>query len=497
MSNQTYNDIFKAIILYIKEPDEITPNITSYQIYIPELDKEHKDSYQQYILDNDKEINPLYEAFPWAKCNDKNYRVGEEVYCGYASNKNGDFVILNSSDIYSYNKAKSPGVIELAMSIIVSNKLDISYNDWPNYIINSKYTNIVCDEYEGWYIGLMQWCNCSAFDLLYYIVYNDNDLIGNLNTDIQLFKDIQNAVLTDSKSPYRNKYQRSFQITYGTDTYNEIQKILGSDKGKQLQREFAKQRVSLNLQMLQGENYNIQNPAILIFLLDILEQYGPNINNTIKGCLTKASKICQSNESIMTQFERYYNYWSDKTVEGMSRRAKTKSYIVELEKEGKLTYENLIHLNTYNDIDMSTDAEYCLPFVGRFGINAKFGRHTDTKIHSGIDFNCAPDTQIIACTNGIILTVDNWIDKYGNYIELLADDGNKIIYGDLHKAIVQPGQIVKKGQLLGYSDNTGNSTGNHLHFEIRVLDDKSNKYININPLTYLGHDQFGSARNMY
>ena len=62
--------------------------------------------------------------------------------------------------------------------------------------------------------------------------------------------------------------------------------------------------------------------------------------------------------------------------------------------------------------------------------------------------------------------------SYGNYVWLDHGNGKETIYGHLTSAGVQPGDTVKKGQVIGLVGSTGNSTGPHLHFECRMNGDK-------------------------
>jgi hypothetical protein len=71
-------------------------------------------------------------------------------------------------------------------------------------------------------------------------------------------------------------------------------------------------------------------------------------------------------------------------------------------------------------------------------------------------------------------------EDYGNFVQI--DHGSTIstLYAHLDEVIVYEGQFVEEGELIGYSDSTGNSTGDHLHFEIRV----NNKVVNPNTFDY-------------
>jgi hypothetical protein len=69
---------------------------------------------------------------------------------------------------------------------------------------------------------------------------------------------------------------------------------------------------------------------------------------------------------------------------------------------------------------------------------------------------------------------------YGNYVKINHGDGVSTLYAHLDEPVVYEGQNVKEGELIAYADSTGNSTGNHLHFEIR----KNNLCIDPNNFDY-------------
>lgn len=83
--------------------------------------------------------------------------------------------------------------------------------------------------------------------------------------------------------------------------------------------------------------------------------------------------------------------------------------------------------------------------------------------HEGKDFGCPPGTPVHAATNGVIRYAD-WLGNYGYYIGLQNYDGSGTGYAHLSSFAVAVGQTVTEGQIIGYTGNTGNSSGPHLHF---------------------------------
>jgi murein DD-endopeptidase MepM/ murein hydrolase activator NlpD len=87
--------------------------------------------------------------------------------------------------------------------------------------------------------------------------------------------------------------------------------------------------------------------------------------------------------------------------------------------------------------------------------------------HEGVDFTADVGTPIKAAAAGVVINVEKH-PQYGNLLEI--DHGNDLVtrYAHCSKVSVQPGALVKRGQLIGAVGNTGRTTGPHLHFEVRI-----------------------------
>jgi len=95
----------------------------------------------------------------------------------------------------------------------------------------------------------------------------------------------------------------------------------------------------------------------------------------------------------------------------------------------------------------------------------KKGKMWSKGYHSGIDMAVPVGTEVIAVADGKIESA-NWGKSYGiQAVQKVA--GGWVIYAHLSELDVKSGQEVKKGQKIGKSGNTGNSSGPHLHFEMR------------------------------
>nr|WP_024758055.1 M23 family metallopeptidase [Streptomyces exfoliatus] len=109
--------------------------------------------------------------------------------------------------------------------------------------------------------------------------------------------------------------------------------------------------------------------------------------------------------------------------------------------------------------------KYMLP-VELHRLSARFGQSGVNwmSVHTGIDFPVQTGTPVMAATDGTVRTQIN--SAYGNMVIVTAPDGTETWYCHLSSAKIRYGQV-KAGDVIAYSGDTGNSTGPHLHFEVR------------------------------
>lgn len=111
------------------------------------------------------------------------------------------------------------------------------------------------------------------------------------------------------------------------------------------------------------------------------------------------------------------------------------------------------------------------PLAGAIKMTSPYGERVhpiigEEAFHHGIDLRARYGSSILAPADGVVLYAGAKTE-YGNVLIVLHGSGIATIYGHLWKFAVQPWQRVSRGQLLGYTGNTGFSTGPHLHFEVR------------------------------
>ena len=106
--------------------------------------------------------------------------------------------------------------------------------------------------------------------------------------------------------------------------------------------------------------------------------------------------------------------------------------------------------------------------ASRFGYRIHPIFHT-RRLHSGVDLASRTGTPIYASGDGVVERAQ-WVSGYGKFVELKHSNGYETGYGHMSRIAdgMKPGVRVRQGQIIGYVGSTGNSTGPHLHFEIKV-----------------------------
>jgi murein DD-endopeptidase MepM/ murein hydrolase activator NlpD len=89
------------------------------------------------------------------------------------------------------------------------------------------------------------------------------------------------------------------------------------------------------------------------------------------------------------------------------------------------------------------------------------------RFHTGIDFPAPLGTPVVAARDGVVVAVGP-LPGYGNVVELSHEQGVTTLYAHLSRTLVEPGRRVIHGAVVGLVGRTGDATGPHLHFELRL-----------------------------
>ena len=110
--------------------------------------------------------------------------------------------------------------------------------------------------------------------------------------------------------------------------------------------------------------------------------------------------------------------------------------------------------------------------ISKLRVTSPFGMRNGV-LHKGIDLVSDGDKTLVAIGDGGIITStmvtdpNNPTSEWGNYVRMDLDSGWRVYYCHMASRAVTVGQRVRKGDVIGIEGTTGNSSGSHLHFEIR------------------------------
>lgn len=127
---------------------------------------------------------------------------------------------------------------------------------------------------------------------------------------------------------------------------------------------------------------------------------------------------------------------------------------------------------TYTGVGSTATGTFMWPSASSTYITSKYGWRMHPifkaqRFHSGVDIGASAGTSVMAADSGTV-SIATYSSSYGNYVVLYHSEGLSTLYAHMSSLAVSAGDSVTKGQTIGYVGSTGNSTGPHLHFEIRV-----------------------------
>jgi murein DD-endopeptidase MepM/ murein hydrolase activator NlpD len=145
------------------------------------------------------------------------------------------------------------------------------------------------------------------------------------------------------------------------------------------------------------------------------------------------------------------------------------------ESVGNATFKALF--NSWKKLDQLQDGVIAVPsdkpvktdvsFTSGFGVRSD-PFHSGAAMHPGIDLAGSYGTPIYATADGTVLRAGWNSGGYGNLVELDHGRGITTRYGHMSAILVHEGEHVTRGQQIGRMGSTGRSTGNHLHYEVRI-----------------------------
>jgi murein DD-endopeptidase MepM/ murein hydrolase activator NlpD len=186
---------------------------------------------------------------------------------------------------------------------------------------------------------------------------------------------------------------------------------------------------------------------------------GPSAIDTLKG------RISRSSFALVSE---------------VVRDAYFAEQMVELEQS---SYEGVLE-RVKSIVDLKRHTPSIWPTHGYISSGFGYRRHPirrSISFHSGIDIANCRGTKVYATACGVV-DFAGWQSGYGKFVSIDHGYGIKTKYGHLQKILVEVGQKVRRGELIGTMGSSGVSTGPHLQYEVRILNNP------VNPLNYIIRD---------
>ncbi len=198
---------------------------------------------------------------------------------------------------------------------------------------------------------------------------------------------------------------------------------------------------------------------------------------------TKVDKLTEQSHDLENDVEEYEKKMKELDAKEKAQEAALQKKYEEAKKKAEQGNSSGSNSNSGSSSGGSVSSKGFIRPVKTGKITAGM-YYSSGKYHGAVDFGVSVGTPVYAAADGIVVT-STWggSDSYGYYIKIKHYNGLYTLYAHGSSLVAKVGQEVKQGQLIMYSGNTGNSTGPHLHFEVRVAPGGYNNMVN--PLNYL------------
>lgn len=248
----------------------------------------------------------------------------------------------------------------------------------------------------------------------------------------------------------------------------------------------------VNIESENSVNVEWQIPLAYIYILDDDIKYDEGeqtlLNNfanaglfTSTTTLNDYDNYLKNNKDVIKQFYQ---------LSGINSENYDVESFTEFVREVNEDYEQFMSLineklEDYNDEFTGVGTGKFIYPTTNTQISAGYPNYSNGSYHGGVDFPVVTGTPVGASADGVVViskalkNADGSYRSYGEYVVIDHGSGIRTYYCHLSQRLVSEGQTVKQGQVIGKSGSTGNSTGPHLHFEVRVNNTR------VDPMRYL------------
>ena len=249
-----------------------------------------------------------------------------------------------------------------------------------------------------------------------------------------------------------------------------------------------------NITSLDTLTYDVEDPSERMYLQKAIEKITDYENNLLEETKAEKENLVKEQEKMIEdsircaelqdELEMKIEELGDQKIELNTKYAALKDKQAELEKtqhdsekEAKEIEEELKRIASSSSTSKYTGGKMTWPIPGAYYFTAYFGKYPSGGKHTGVDIaragGATKGMAVVAAADGtVIKVVENYAEKvkkngYGAYVIIDHGGGIQTLYGHSSKVEVKVGQKVKAGQEIMKAGTSGNSTGPHLHFEVR------------------------------
>lgn len=307
----------------------------------------------------------------------------------------------------------------------------------------------------------------NAIDLEIASLQGDIDAIESVinekNAEIEA-KNAEIAVLDESLKKTDKQLKKRMKIMYESGTTSYLEMIFSA---KGLSDLFT--RLSIIESIVKHDNKIIEDYQMQIDQIAAAKE----VIETEKNEQVEAMEILEGKRGQIQAKQQEQQKLIDALSKDINELKKQEAEMEAAERQIQAQINAALGKSDQKGLTYTGNGKFILPLASYTRISDSYGyreKHPITgtrKFHSGIDYAAPAGTPIYAAEDGVVLT-SGWINGYGYTITVNHGSGYVTLYAHCSALIAKAGQKVVKGQTIARVGTTGNSTGNHLHFEVKV-----------------------------
>lgn len=292
-------------------------------------------------------------------------------------------------------------------------------------------------------------------DAIQSVINEKNSEIESKNAEIQ--------VLDASLQKTDKQLKTRMKIMYESGTTSYLEMIFAS---KGLSDLFT--RLSIIESIVKHDNQIIDEYQSQIAQINEAKQ----VIETEKNEQVEAKEILEGKQNQIKAKQAEQQKLIDELSKDINELKRQEAEMEKAEQQIQAQINSALNSSAQKNVTYKGNGKFILPLASYTRISSNYGYRihpiTGTrKLHSGIDYAAPYGTAIYAAEDGVVLT-SGWVNGYGYTITINHGGGYVTLYGHCSKLVASAGQTVKKGETIAKVGSTGNSTGNHLHFEVKV-----------------------------